>query len=458
MGRFSFSLFFLLFSSASVYGYESSVEGGVSMSYTDNAAFQSQNRQNDLILELGGRYRFWGESSYSRLLTDLGASYQHYLQDTFANQVTVDGMVQLAAIIAPKQVEWIFEDYVTDVFNNPTRLFRPTDRSRLNIFSTGPTLMSVINPANTIVLDLRHVIVNDEAGIDSVREKAEATLDHKFSEVSGFSFVLFGEQVKFDAQEQGLFGVVQDFNRYEAFIMPYRDSQNTHLEFDIGVTEIERLEDNEKDLLARWGVKATYFIPKVREFTVELSQRHSDSVNDLISSSIASSRVDSNGLVVSDLSSSVSSLQDQTVSSLSVEDSSNAIIEQKNAAISLQLFGDIVDFYSTAYVERRTVNDLFYANGQDRLRRGIDFAFGKRVSPRLDFSLGIFTSKSLFDDRDTGVEYLQSYVTRMTYLVARRVEFSGQISRDIRKDVADSFEQNAEENRIMFSLYYLPKS
>jgi len=440
------------------FSYDSSVEGGASLTYTDNAGFSSDRREEDLISSLTGRYLFRGESSYARLLTSLGATYDHYLGNTFTDHLNLDGVVQLAGVISPKQLEWVVENLTADTFDNPTRFSRSGDGSRLNVFSTGPTLMSVINPENTFLLNLRHSIINDEDDVDSVRKKAEGIYEHQFSEVAGFRFVTLGEQVEFDEDEQVFLGTMTDFNRYEAFINPYRNGNNSRIEFELGTTQIERQTDKEKDTYPRWAFLASHSIENTRDISLSLSQRFSDSIDDLVTAStgIANSSFGQSSSQAS-VTNSVGGVQ-QSASTLLIDDSSNAVVEEKNAALAFSFYGNVVDFYPTVYVNRRLTSELFTPGTGDRLRRGADFLFGRRLNARTDAALGVFISKSIFDNQAVDVEYLQGYVARISYLLAPRVEFSSELSRDVRREVASSIsEEHAEEHRLMFSVYYLPK-
>jgi hypothetical protein len=453
-----FILVFGISCSGLAFGYDSSIEGGASLTYTDNAGFSSERREEDLISSLTGRYLFRGESSYARLFTSLGATYDHYLENTFTDHLDIEGIVQFAGVISPKQLEWVVENLTTDTFDNPTRFSRTSDGARLNVFSTGPTLMTVINPENTFVLNLRHSIINDEDDVDSIRKKAEGIYAHQFSEVAGFRFITLGEQVEFDEEEQVFLGAMTDFNRYEAFINPYRNGNNNRIEFELGATQIERQTDKEKDTYPRWAFIASHSIENTRGVTLSLSQRFSDSIDNLVTASadLANSSFDQSSSQ-SSITSSVSGVQQGTSTSL-IDDSSNSIVEEKRAELAFSFYNDIANFYPTFYVDRRLTSELFVPGTGDRLRRGADFVFGRRLSARTDAALGIFVSKSIFDNQAVDAEYLQGYVARASYLLAPRLEFSSELSRNVRTEVTSGIpDENTEEHRLMFSVYYLPK-
>jgi len=201
---------------------------------------------------------------------DVNAMYEHYLDDTFEDNVVggVDGRVTVG--IVPERFLWDFQDNFGQVTSDPFAATTPENRENINYFTTGPDFIMRFGAATSLKVSGRFSDVNYETSeVDSQQTMATINLTRQ---TSGSATVgLIGEVSNIDFKDE----VNPDYDRNQAYLRYQLENSRTELTIDGGYTTLDSENGNEAGLLAR--VEMTRRVSSAGSLSLRAGSEFSDS-------------------------------------------------------------------------------------------------------------------------------------------------------------------------------------
>ncbi len=233
---------------ASDLAYE--LEGGVG--HSDNITRVAANEQSDTIAKAGLRFSFdqLTKRSQMDLIGDL--AYFEYLDDTYDSEVLGNFIGNARFGIVPDRFEWALSDNYGQVLSDPFAPVTPDNRENINYFTTGPDLILAFGSQNRLTLSARYAnTVYEDSLFDSDGYSGEVALAHLLSAASSLSFHARTQQVDYDADVLNA-----DYDQTDAFVTYSTSGARTHLNVDLGYTQMDRdaAASKEDGALARLSV------------------------------------------------------------------------------------------------------------------------------------------------------------------------------------------------------------
>ncbi|MCR4346517.1 MAG: outer membrane beta-barrel protein [Sulfuricaulis sp.] len=401
---------------------------GYTATRSDNITRAPSNERSDTVHSYLAGFAYQERTSevVARILAL--AEYHDYQNDTFSDEGVYNLNSSLLWTISPQRFTWTVEDVYQETQITNTTADTPSNRTNVNVFSTGPDFYLRFNPVHTLALGARAGNVSTgRANADNDRFSSSASWLYQANSTSVYSVNFQLLDVNYDDSTLN-----NDYTRHDVFARAeYRPSRSQYV-IDLGTSKISR--DRGQDLdgtLARlsWVRQLT----TESSFGMSASGEFSDTGADVLSASTATAS--STGLPVS---TSTSQTSDVVTSD---------VYYAKRGSIFYNRRGSSFAIDSSAYTQELD----FETTPQDRKENGVRL--------QLDFFYSGATTVTLFTEQ-ARIQY-QNFVRedtdrdsglRLGYRVNRTVSLGLEGRRTDRTSTISVVEY--EENRVFLSVLY----
>lgn len=401
---------------------------GYTVMGSDNITRAPSNERSDTVHSYLAGFSYLERTAdvTARILAQ--AVYRDYQDDTFGDEGVYNLNSSLLWTISPQRFTWTVEDVYEETQITNTTADTPSNRTNVNVFSTGPDFYLRFNPVHTLALGARAGNVSTgRANADNDRFSSSASWLYQANSTSVYSVNFQLLDVNYDDSTLN-----NDYTRHDVFARAeYRPSRSQYV-IDLGTSKISR--DRGQDLdgtLARlsWVRQLT----TESSFGMSASGEFSDTGADVLSASTATAS--STGLPVS---TSTSQTSDVVTSDVYYAKRGSIFYNRRGSSFALD---------SSAYTQELD----FETTPQDRKENGVRL--------QLDFFYSGATTVTLFTEQ-ARIQY-QNFVRedtdrdfgiRLGYRVNRTISLGLEGRRTDRTSTISVVEY--EENRVFLSVLY----
>lgn len=205
--------------------------------WSDNVLLLPDDEQDGTIGELGVELLYNQRSRRLQTDIDLNASYQHYLDDNYDDDVVggMDGTLLFG--IVPERFEWFVQDNFGQTRVDALAASTPDNSENVNYFTTGPDVLLRFSSVTSLRMSGRYSSTEYEtSNLDGERYGASLALIRQISSSSSLSLNAVGEKLEYDDADAG-FG--DGYDRYEGYLRYALANSRNSLGLDVGYTGIE---------------------------------------------------------------------------------------------------------------------------------------------------------------------------------------------------------------------------
>jgi len=229
---------------------------GYSAEHSDNITRVSTNEQSGWIHSL------LAEFSYQERSTDViahvlaQARYNTYQNNTYGDQKLFDLNSSAVWTISPQRFFWTVQDYYQQGLIDSTGVDTPTNRTNLNVLSTGPDLYVRLAPVHTLAFGARAGdIYTGRANVDNRRFAGTAAWLYELSPRTTLSLNYQALDVKYEEPN-----LTSDFTTQDAFFRTQYRPSRSQFTLDLGESRVDFVRREElRGTLARisWNREMT---------------------------------------------------------------------------------------------------------------------------------------------------------------------------------------------------------
>lgn len=210
------------------------------------------------------------------------AEYRDYLKDVYDDETVFNLNSSLVWTISPQRFQWTLEDSHRQDLVDSTVVDTPSNRTNINVLSTGPDVYLRFAPLHVLALGARvGNVYTGSANLDNNRFNGSAGWLYQSSSVTTYSINYEILDVKYKDSTLN-----DDFRRQDVFFRTQFRPSRSQYELDLGTTEISRDRGNDlSDTLAKFSwlrqltPESTFGVSAKREF--------SDTATDILTASTA---------------------------------------------------------------------------------------------------------------------------------------------------------------------------
>lgn len=159
-----------------------SLSGGIDNRYSDNSRLAANDEQSDLETRVNLNFTHQGDPGRCSSSADMGLGYGYWHQDTVDPEVYTNGGVQGQCELAHGLV-WQASDYIRQVSRDTRQANTRENRTRKNIFRTGPTYSLQLTQVDQLQFSAAYERTDfEESEPDSDRLIGTVAYNHSFSE------------------------------------------------------------------------------------------------------------------------------------------------------------------------------------------------------------------------------------------------------------------------------------
>lgn len=187
--------------------FDVNYEIGLGARHSDNIRLTEFDETSDTVVGPVLRLEASHETSRVQFAARGGAQYQHYLNDTFDDEIRGTFSGRLNWEILPDRLDFVVQDYLTRQPVNELEPRTPANEQQANILVLGPSLHARFSPRTRGQLDLRFTdsYAEQDEGFNGNRYDATARLVHRMRPTRTVSLNLHAGRTDFD--EYNLFAI-----------------------------------------------------------------------------------------------------------------------------------------------------------------------------------------------------------------------------------------------------------
>ena len=208
------------------------LSGGVTSRFTDNATRSSSDKTSDAETRVNLSLGHQSDPGRCESRTAANVGYGIWHNETFDPQdyvaLSFNGDCELV-----RGLSWTLSDNIRDVSANSRASDTPDNRTRKNVFRTGPVYSLMINPRNRVTLSAQYENTNfsEQEQTDSERYIGTAAWNHLFSQTLSGGLQFSTNQAELDT------GTEIDTDTVSVLFS--KSWQTTRVSGSIDVSEIE---------------------------------------------------------------------------------------------------------------------------------------------------------------------------------------------------------------------------
>lgn len=195
--------FLLVTTSSQLLAATNSLSGGVQSRYSDNSRLDSSNEESDLENRVTVDFSHEGSGAKCQTGADLSLGYGEWVNETFDPEVYTSGGLSGICNIS-KRIQWRASNVVSQQTEDSREADTPNNRTRKNVFSTGPLYSIQLSPVDTFSLSASYVNTEfeEEGDPDSNRVIGTTSYLHNFSPTLGAGLSGSVERTELDTEEE----------------------------------------------------------------------------------------------------------------------------------------------------------------------------------------------------------------------------------------------------------------
>ncbi|HZX79471.1 MAG TPA: hypothetical protein VFE72_00765, partial [Lysobacter sp.] len=175
-------------------------EIGFAARHSDNIRLAERDETSDTVVGPQLRVEASHEGASLQFAARGGAQYQHYLNNSFDDELRGTFSGRLNWEVLPERLDFVVQDYLTRQPVNELEPRTPENEQQANILVLGPTLHARFGPRTRGQLDLRYTnsYAEDDEGFNGDRYDATASLVHRMRPTRTISLNLHAGRTDFD--------------------------------------------------------------------------------------------------------------------------------------------------------------------------------------------------------------------------------------------------------------------
>ncbi|MDO8716589.1 MAG: hypothetical protein Q7J73_07270 [Dehalococcoidales bacterium] len=215
---------------------ETAWNAGYQLEYTDNAGLTPNNQQEEWANVLNAGVSMLENSPSLDAKVQAQASYRNYKNNVFPDDTVFGLGANVLWKISPDRFHWTVEDYLTQTSVLSLGADTPSNRQKLNVFSTGPDFKVRLSPVQALQFGARYTRnTYGTSDLDNARHAGELKWVYESSPVTSLSLNYIAQTVRYDDVV-----INTDFDRQDAFLqIENRLSRNIFV-LSAGATSIQR--------------------------------------------------------------------------------------------------------------------------------------------------------------------------------------------------------------------------
>lgn len=221
---------------------ESAYGFGYSAEHSDNITLVSANERSDWIHSLFAGFAYQENTTdlVARVLAQ--ATYNQYQRNSFGDQTLFDLNSSAVWTISPQRFFWTLEDTARQALIDSTSADTPTNRTTVNVLSTGPDVSLRLAPVHTLTFGARvGDVYTGRVNADNKRFNGSAGWLYQLSSVTALSLNYQILDVRFDNTT-----FYNDYTRQDFFFRArYQPSLSQYL-LDLGTTSLSYDRGNDR--------------------------------------------------------------------------------------------------------------------------------------------------------------------------------------------------------------------
>ncbi|PSF06994.1 hypothetical protein C7H08_15365 [Marinobacter halophilus] len=251
------------------------LSGGLTSRFSDNAARTSVNETSDTETRINLTLAHQTDPGKCQARTAADVGYGVWRNDTFEpkNYVGLDFVGNCELV---RGLSWQVSDNLRDVTQNPRASDTPDNRTRKNVFRTGPVYSLMLGKLDVLTFSAQYenTEYSEPENTDSERYIGTASWNHTLSETLSGGLRFSSNQAELDSGAE--------IDTDVASVMFAKSWQATKLSGSIGVSEIEsRFGGNTQSSEAVvWDASLEREVNPVTEFYIRASRELTDQTSD----------------------------------------------------------------------------------------------------------------------------------------------------------------------------------
>ncbi len=179
---------------------ELSLSAGVGLEAHDNAGLTNTNEQSDTKRLINTDIGYQKTDGAVTVNMGYSAEYGDYQHNTQSDETIINGTTALKWVIAPSQLDAIFDHQISQQLTNSRGRDVANNRDERSVITTGLDGFLHFSAVDSLVLSPRFTDVSfrDSNDSDSERGALTTTWDHQISSVSALDLSLNYDHVTFD--------------------------------------------------------------------------------------------------------------------------------------------------------------------------------------------------------------------------------------------------------------------
>lgn len=387
--------------------------------HSDNILLVPQNETSGTIGELGVNLLYNRKSRRLQSDVEVDASYEHFFDDEFDDDVIGGADATLMFGIIPERLEWFLQDNFGQSRVDALAADTPANRENTNYLTTGPDLTLRLGGRNALRLAGRYSRTDYEtAPLDGDRFGGTLSLIRQLSEASALSLNAMTESLEYDDQTTANDG----YDRNEAYLRYELTSTRTDLGLDAGITQIDNGGDKSDGTLLRALLRRQ--ISASSSIYVNLSNEFTDAGN------VFRSTQDLNGV----------STQAEAV--LATADA----LERRLAYVGWAFHHNRTSFgLNGEYSEEQYENDV----SLDRSLARYGAYFARQLTPEIQLRFDVHLSNEDFDNVDLSIDEWQG-IAALDWQLGRTLSWRLQLEHRDRDGSVASVQEYTENRASVF--------
>ncbi|WP_199453871.1 outer membrane beta-barrel protein [Marinobacter sp. bablab_jr008] len=194
---------FLAITSSQLLAATNSLSGGVKSRYSDNSRLDSSNEESDLENRVTVDFSHEGAGAKCQTGADVSLGYGEWVNETFDPEVYTSGGLNGICNIS-ERIQWRASNVITQQTEDSREADTPNNRTRKNVFSTGPLYSVQLSPVDTLSLSASYVNTEfeEEGDPDSNRIIGTTSYLHNLSPTLGAGLSGSVERAELDTEEE----------------------------------------------------------------------------------------------------------------------------------------------------------------------------------------------------------------------------------------------------------------
>lgn len=219
------------------------------LAYYDNIEKLRDGGENDTagIVRLSGSYENESRRHSERLW--IGATYNNYFDNVYSDEIVPAMAGDLTLDLVEDVFNWVFTNNYGPTVQDPLDPQTPDNRSYMNVFSTGPSLMFGAGGRTHLAVDALYVRTSYDDPIeqdpDTNQVSGDIGLVRQISPETAWSVHGSAQHVSYDNSDY------DDYDIYDGYLRYDGRSGRSSLTVDVGVSNLDDVEGSDTKPLLR---------------------------------------------------------------------------------------------------------------------------------------------------------------------------------------------------------------